>query len=187
MEDQLKPLNQEVSLDKFIKNNDKLLSVMGVFIAVVALTENSANWALKLVSFASMAGVVVVGWEVWSKLRNIKMSLRLIIFSYILSWGGFSFIIYWLYRFRPLWDVILWFPAWLAIFTLLLLNLFPIVRKFSFTRWIFGIKVEKRSIYQKLSRIVAMSVLVIVTFIGGVWLATGTNLIFDLISRAINK
>ena len=171
-----------MSLEDFIIKHQALLSALGVFTAVVALTAGSKNLALDLVSFVSIGGVVIIGWEIFSKLEK-NLSPRLWLFRYVLLWGGAGLILYWLYEFRPLWDMSLWIVAIPAVFAFALWNLLPIARASLLTRKIFGIDSVKKNGWQKFARGTAFTILALTAFYFGAALSFGTNAVLDAIHR----
>lgn len=182
-----KDKNAAMSLEEYINLNDKLLTTLGVFIGIVALTVDSPNWALGVVSFVSIGGVILIGYELMRKLdKNLHPSLQLWLFRYIFLWGGIAFIIYWLYKFRPAWDVMLWLPAMLVIFAFIVETFLPVIRRVPFFSHLFGIGVIKKAWYQKFIRVTLVTIAVFFSLFSGAWIAFGTNLILDTIKQSIH-
>lgn len=171
------------SLEDFINDNDKLLSVLGVFVAVVALTVGSINWALNAVAFVSIGGIILLGYTILAKIDKKSHSLQLQLFRYIILWGGTAFIIYWVSEFRLVWNLVLWIPATVAIYALVVLSLLPIIKKNSAFCFLLGIGSEKRKWFQNLFRVTSSSVAFFVSLYMGIWISVGTNLFFDTISK----
>ena len=169
-------------LEVFIEDNEKLLSVLGVFVAVAALTNDSKNWALQVVAFASLAGVTLFGYTILQKIDKQSQSISVQVFRYILLIGGTAFIIYWLSEFRPIWHWLLWFPMFIAVSIFLAKFLLPIVRKLRITRLLLGIGVEKRRLYQKAIRVISVLVLGIIALDVALLLSNGTNVVFDFLN-----
>lgn len=175
--------NKRISLEEFIKQNEVLLSAFGVFAALIVLSKSLSNeWFSFFFSFVWIGGLIIVWFEIWSKLpKENKMGLRLFLFRYILLWGGIGLVVYWLFEFRYIWDVALFFPATIIIFWFLYGSLLPAVRYFRITRKLFGIGAEKKNSFQKVARLVACLTAFFISFFCGSYLALGTNLILDAI------
>lgn len=173
---------KEVTLEEFINENSKLLSALGFFVALVALSKNSSNWVLNLVSFFVIGGMILLWYELFFKMPA-KISFRLSLFRFILLWGGISFIIYWIYEFRAAWNLLLWVPAALGLFAFYLWNILPIIQKFSFINKYFGIGLGAKSKLQRTIYNCLMGIIIIVSLISGVSLSLSINIIFDSISN----
>lgn len=174
-------------LEDFINNNDKLLSVLGVFVAIVALVVGSTSWELNVVAFVSIGGIILLGYTILTKIDKKTQSFQLQLFRYIILWGGTAFIIYWVSKFRLIWNLVLWIPATAAIFAFVGWSLLPLVRKFHFTRHLLGIGVKDKKWYQKMIRFVSVLSVFIFSLVFGIWLSVGTNVIFDFMTNNFIK
>jgi len=175
-------IDEKMTLEDFIIQNDKLLSVLGVFFAIVAFTKITTNWALSLVTFASLCVLTLVWYEVLNKL-NKKITFRLLLFRYALIVLGTGIILYWVSEFRVIWDALLWIPTTFAFFSFIFWSLLPVVRKFRFTRKFFGIDSQKKTLDHKLARVAAIIIIFIASLIYAVPASFALNAIFDAIKK----
>lgn len=175
-------LKKELSLEEFIKDNDKLLSVIGIFTAVTALTASSSNVLLIFIAFLSIAGLLLVGYEIFRKL-NKNLSPALWIFRYILLWSGIAFILYWLYEFRIIWDMILWLPLSLVIFIFIVWSGYPIIAKISWIKKIFGINITSKNWSQKMFSFILIGIIIYISFTTGLIMSHGTNTVLNFIKH----
>lgn len=172
----------EISLEEFINKHNKLLSALGIFFAVVAFTRTADNWALNIATFASLCGLILIWYEILRKLSK-KVSISLFLFRYVLILLGTGIILYWASEFRLIWDAFLWIPTAFAIFSLVFWSLLPIVRRFKFTRSLFGIDTENKKPHHKFFRKTAIAIMLILSAIYAMPISIAINTIFDAIKN----
>jgi len=107
------------SLTDFINDNQKLISVLGVF---TALTVFSANLPFKIMgyalSFIFFAVTLLVWIELLEKFPKGKANWRLRLFENLLSYSVLGIFLYWLLAYREIWQVMLVFPLTILLATL---------------------------------------------------------------------
>lgn len=177
--------NNKVSLEEFIKQNEQLLSALGIFAALIVLSRSlNSSLTASLLSFVFVAGLIIIWFDVWSKLPEEKrMTFRLFLFRYVLLWSGIGLVLNWLLEFRIFWNAVLWIPIGILVAVFIIWTFLPIIRKWAFTRWLFGIDKEKKSWYNKLARGTALLIVTIVSIDTGYFLSIGTNLVLDIMKR----
>lgn len=118
---------EQTSLSDFVRENDKLISTLGVF---TALTIFSANLSIKsygyALSFAFMALSLLLWFELWARFPSSTGSWRLSVFENILFWTVLAIMFYWLLDFRNIWHDYLW----ILLFALLLGLASYLIRKY---------------------------------------------------------
>jgi hypothetical protein len=120
-------MNDRITLKDFVESNRDLLTVAGVFAALIAFFSSAykGNPFSEFLSFFSFVIFLLLIWEIWIKFpKSEKASTNLKIFEYFFMMLVFSIAGQLLYEFR---DIILSFPfLWLfffAIYTFLTLKL----------------------------------------------------------------
>jgi hypothetical protein len=102
------PRPHQVTLAEFVEENQKLITVLGVF---TALTIFSSNLSLKpfahALSFMFMTLSVLLWLELWGKYPSSPGNWTLTWFENILFLTVLAFIAYWLIAFRDIWDKLL--------------------------------------------------------------------------------
>lgn len=174
--------DKELSLAEFVNQNDKLLSALGVFFAIVAFSKVTNNWALGIVTFASLCGSLLILYEVFTKLRE-KMAFTLVLFRYTLILLGIGITLYWISEFRHFWDAFLWVPTEITLLFYMYLSLLPIVRRFKLTRWLLGIDSYKKTLFHKIVRAGSLLIILIASIIYAVPISVVVNYIFDAIKK----
>jgi len=100
-----------VSLEEFIKESHILLSALAVFATLTALLSKlSISWLSTFLSFLSIGGLILIWLEIRSKIPKENISIRLLLFRYVLLWGLGGIGAYWLLVFRDIWKVSLFIP-----------------------------------------------------------------------------
>lgn len=186
MENNINQENKVVSLEDFIRENDVLLSSLGVFVALLVFSKQLPSQFFGFIlSFLLIAGIFLIGVEIWVKFpKNPKwMSGRLFLFSYAISWGGLAFVAYWIYEYRLVWDFFLWMPIMIAVFAFVLSTFLPIVRNFKILRKIYGIDNNPKLLYQKWVRGLSLASAIIFSLLSGLCYAAIINIILDAIEK----
>ena len=107
-----KKKDADFSLSRFIDDNHKLISSVGIF---TALTVFSTSISLKpigyLVSFLSLAATFILWIELWFKFpRNRNLPVRLSFFKFTVLLILLTVTLYWLLEFRNFWRYFLVLP-----------------------------------------------------------------------------
>jgi hypothetical protein len=140
------------TLFDFIEENQRLVTVLGVF---TALTVFSSNVPLKpfgyVLSFLFMSLTVLLWLELWQKFPSESGSWRLTVFENILPFTVLAVIAYWLIQFRKIWHEFLFLPITIIILSVFtyFLKRFNIFNRFfraapnekKFLRYVFGLAV----------------------------------------------
>lgn len=148
-------------MTEFVEENQKLITVLGVF---TALTMYSSNLPLKpfayVLSFLFMTLTVLLWLELWGRYPPSQSNWTLTWFENILSLTLLVFIGYWLIAFRDIWDkflVTLLFGLILAPFSWLLkkYNVFNRLfrtqpGKLKPLRYLFGIAISLAALFLSL-------------------------------------
>src|SRR3989304_1152329 len=84
------------SLEKFVKDHDKLLTAIGIFAGLTALFINIENQGMgTFLSFWSFAVFGVLCWELFTKFPPISsLNNRLVLFQLLTIFLGFSVFLY---------------------------------------------------------------------------------------------
>lgn len=174
---------KRVSLEEFIRNNEQLLTAFGVFGALVALSKNiPGELSSFILSFAFVAGLILIWFELWYKLpKQDRMAPRLVLFRLVLLSTGTGLLFYWLIQFRTFWNAFLFLPITGLVGAFILGFLLPVVRSYKVTRAIFGIGNDNKNPLQKLARGITIFFFSLICLDIGVYIAMGTNLLFNWI------
>ncbi|EKD86919.1 MAG: hypothetical protein ACD_37C00101G0005 [uncultured bacterium] len=171
-----------MSLKEFINENHSLLSAMAIFATIAALLGNlPIRWMGIVLSFISIAGIVIIWHEIKSQLPE-KMSPKLFIFRYILLWGLGALIFYWLLEFRDIWHVFLFVPLTILFMYVIISTIQPI-REWKIIRYVFGIGKEKNR-FQKALKILVIAVVAYSSLYLAALFSVPINVILDGIKNA---
>lgn len=191
-----------ISLKQFIEDNHILLSALAVFSSLSALLSRlSINWLNTFFSFISIAGMIIIWFEVQSRLPKEKeMSIRLLLFRYVLIFGLYGLMFYWLLAFRDLWKTFLFIPLFFLFismlnsqFKLLSQILFQVINqindlsRFKQTKLFKKIlEIKNDNNFKILLKILKVTYLIIIIFISfnyAILLSPPINAILDLIKN----
>jgi hypothetical protein len=90
-------------------------------------------------------------------------------------------IFYWLFEYRPIWDIFLFLPATALIFAMTSNSVVPVLKAIGWTRIFFGIGEENKTKLQKIMRAIGIVLNSIYSFITGVYVSFGINLIMNML------
>jgi len=173
---------ERISLKEFIKENNALLSALAVFVAISAfLSRLPINWLNSALSFILFGGIVVILYEIQSyfpKDQN-KMSLRLFLFNYVIIFGLWGILLYWLLTFRTFWKVFLFFPLFF-LFVLMANSTFKPLTGINLFVKIFGIG-QKKNTFQLILRDIYWIAIVLLSLIYASIFTPVLNIILDFI------
>lgn len=173
-----------VSLEAFITENEKLLSALAVFSALVVLSDGLPSGLFRYVlTFIFLIGMILVWFELYFKLPK-EQSIRLFLFQYVLLWGAGGIIAYCIYKFRFISNLALFFPITLFIFGWLFGNLLPIIRRFKFLRELYGIDNKQKSLPHKIVRGFSIFSLFVFSLWNGLYFSFGINIAFEILNRS---
>jgi hypothetical protein len=132
-----------MTLEDFLKQNEKLITTFGVFIA---LTMFAMSLPIKIIgaglSFLFLTLSILIWIELWRKFPSKEGSLSLNIFENMLALITLVIIANWLLDYRRIWHEILFLP----IFGILATAISYIIKKFNIFNQLFHTKKdEKRS------------------------------------------
>lgn len=176
------------SLSEYIEENSKLISVLGVFTALTVFTYGlpikPLGYAL---SFVFLSISVVVWIELWTKFPPEPSSWRLVLFENILSYSILGIIVYWLLAYREIWRIILVFPIWMILVSIIG---YPL-SKYKIFNKIAGYKIAK---YQVVRILFGLVLLLFVTIIAGLiaiklspWINHGLDEMRNGIDKLMDK
>ena len=96
---------QKVTLHKFVEDNQRQLSTMGVLVAVTVFSRTiQPPWLAVTMSFCFVGMAVLLAWEVFVRIPR-EPSWPLQQFSNLLLVGTLALVAYWVYGFRETWRV----------------------------------------------------------------------------------
>ncbi len=169
------------SLKAFIENNEVLLTSIAVIGALIVYSKDLIPLRIaNSVSFLLTGGIVIVWFEIYFSFPQ-EVKVRLFLFRYVLLWTIMGIIFCWLYEYRAFWDIFLFIPTSIIIFWFEIDSVNQIVNTFTVTRRIFGIGSLEKTRWQKLFIAMGFIIAVFSSFIFGVYISTGTNLLMDII------
>lgn len=173
-----------VTLEAFIADNDKLLSALAVFSALVVLSDSlPSNFFRYVLTLIFLLGMILVWLELYFKLPK-EQSMRLFLFQYILLWGATGIITYCIYKYRFISNIVLFLPTSLIVFGWALGSILPIIRKIKPLRRIFGIDDIKKALMHKIVRGFSLFILLIISLWCGLYLSFGINLFFEILNHS---
>jgi hypothetical protein len=175
---------QYESIEDFLKDNNVLLTALGIFLAFIVFTKNLTDSKIigTALSFLSFGGLILIWFEIWRKFPK-KPPFILDFFRLIFLWGMGLLTLYWLLEFRSLWHAFLFFPMTLLTAFVMGQTFLPLVRKWKFTRKILGIETEKKNVFHKVIRGMAWFIIIFFSLYFGLFLSMGANAILDLIKK----
>lgn len=170
-----------VSLKEFIEKNHTLLSALAIFATVTALLSNlPIKWIGTVLSFISMAGLIMVWYELKAQLPE-RMSPKLFLFSYVLLWGFGVLVFYWLLEFREIWHLLLFAPLTILFMFEIIQTLNPL-REWSVAKRVFGIGKEKNW-FQKMFKVAVALGIGFISFYFAALFSSPLNMVFDVIKN----
>jgi len=192
-----------VSLEKFIKDNNVLLSALAVFASLTALLSKlSISWLSTFLSFLSIGGLILIWLEIRSKIPKDNISIRLLFFRYVLLWGLGGIGLYWLLAFRDIWKVGLFVPLFFLFLYMFFspfkllgqiltqvinwLNSLPKIRNNKIFKKVFGfINTNGLKAFLKILKIAYFIVVICLSFSYAVLLSPPINTLLDSIKNTI--
>jgi hypothetical protein len=174
----------EISLSDFIGDNDKLLSALAAFVALIAFTQGfRPEFVAGFLSFVLIAGIVLIGIEIWRRLPDDRlMSWRLFLFRYVLYWSLAGVIFYWLLNYRVFWDVFLYWPVMILVLVFEISTVVPAVKRFEVTRRFFGVGARKNG-WQKTMLVSGWTIAIFTSILYGTMFAFSANVVLDFIKQ----
>jgi hypothetical protein len=156
------------TLSKFIDDNQKLISVLGVF---TALTVFTASLPLKVVgsmlSFMFLTLTLIIWTEVLEKFPKGEATWRLGLFEQILAYSFLGIIAYWLLSYREIWHSIMVIPLAIVIMTILNGIVTYPLKKYNLFDRVTGVKPGKL----KIVRHILFFFIILLPFCFSIWLA----------------
>lgn len=172
------------SLTDYIEENQKLISVLGVF---AALSVFSLTFSIKAIgyvlSFVFLTLTVIVWIELWTKFPKKPVSGLLSIFEWLLMVSTFGVCFYWLLAYRDIWEGIMVFVLWIILLSLMS---YPISR-FKLIDKIFGTKLSKYKIIRILFGLIIVFILLQLSIIGASFLAKPVNTLLEEMQVGIDS
>lgn len=106
------------TLSQFIESNQKLISVLGVFIALTVFTANLSFRAIGYaLSFMFLTLTLIIWIELLEKFPSGEANWRLKVFEILLSYSFLGIIFYWLLAYREIWHSVLFLPLTIILAT----------------------------------------------------------------------
>lgn len=173
------------SLESFIQGNNKLLSALGVFSALIVFSKDIEQSHILLSPFLLsilLAGLILVWLEIWQKLSG-PLSFRLFLFRYVLLWGGALITLYWILESHYFVDVLIVIFSIPIVFATILNTVIPIIRQFPFTRKLFQIDQKKKTWAQKIFRGINYFIIFILSTYAAAIITTGGIAIIELAKK----
>lgn len=158
---------KRITLKEFIGENSVLFSALAVFVAIFALMGKlSINWLNSALSFIFLGGMIIILHEIQSYFPKDKngMSVRLILFNYVILLSLWGILLYWLLAFRTFWNVFLAIPIFILLVIGMTNSTIKLLARKSFFVKIFGIG-QKKNVWQVAADVIYCLVIIFLSFI----------------------
>jgi len=173
-----------MQLKEFIEKNHALLSAVAIFATITALLSSlPIKWMGIVLSFITMAGMVVIWHEIKAQLPE-KMSPKLFMFRYILLWGFGALVFYWILEFREIWHVFLFVPLTILFVYEIVQTLKPLTQ-LAIIKKVFGIGSQK-NFFQKFLKLAVLITIVYGSLYSATIFSIPLNLILDTIKNSFH-
>jgi len=97
--------NEKTTLTAFIEDNHKLLSTLGIFIALTVFASSlTLRWIASILSGFFLFATILICFELWERFPS-GGSTRLAFFENTLVFATLVVIAYWLLEFRTVWHL----------------------------------------------------------------------------------
>jgi uncharacterized membrane protein len=169
--------NGKNTLSKFIEDNHKLISVLGVFTAITVFSGNMQLRTLGYVlSFIFLLITLIIWTELLEKFPKGTATWRLTAFEDLLAFSFLGILLHWFVAYRDIWHYVM--PLFLTIvLATILLGLFShFIKKFDIFNRVFHVKAGGF----KFLRYVLLLTIILLVF----W---GSMIIAAVITQPINK
>lgn len=133
------------TLTNFIEQNQKIISVLGVFTALTVFTANLSFRAFGYaLSFIFLSLTLLLWIEVLEKFPKGEANWRLKIFEILLSYTFLGIILYWLLSYREIWHSVMYLPVSIILATIFTSIVTWPIKKYDLFNIIFRTKPTKR-------------------------------------------
>ena len=173
------------TLSGFIDENQRLISVLGVFTAIcVFVGQLPIQWFAYMLSFAFTLLTVILWLELWSKFPSGSGDWKITTFENILALAVLALLTYVLVDFRRLWKSSY---LMLLIFTIILGGFSGVMKRFDLFNRLFRCRPGER---RWLRHLMGVTVLVVVTGASialANWIAPPLNSVLDAMYKSLSE
>lgn len=169
---------KEITLADYLGENQVLLTSLAVFATIAALTQSlEPKWIGGAVSFFCIAAMVLIWHEINSKCQR-PPGTKTKLFRYIMQWGFYALITYWLINYRTFWKLFLILPIMFAIAYWITSKIISVRERTGWLKKLIGTRDRSSTLQNKVLHFL-VTLIVLVAFIGAVWISLTLNIIAD--------
>lgn len=176
--------DKEVTLAAFIEDNYRLLSALGIF---VALTLFASNLPLKSIgyslSFLFVSATVLIMLELWERFPSKSGTSRLFWFENVLFLSALLVVAYWFLEFRAMWHQYLIVP----ILGILLWLSSAAIKRFDVFNRLFRTEPGGRKILRYFFGFALVAVVIVVSWILAEFITPPINVFLDEVRRYLES
>lgn len=173
------------TLSEFVENNEKLISVLGVFTAVSLFVSGlSVHWFGYMLSFMFMILTVILWLELWSKFPSGSGDWKITTFENILMVAVFTLFAYVLVDFRDLWK-----SSYLdlLVFAVIMGTFSSTMKRYDVFNRLFRCQPGERRWLRYLLGSTVLLVVVFVSFVLAHFAALGLNRVLDAMYKSLSE
>jgi hypothetical protein len=157
--------DDKITLTKFIEDNQKLISILGVFTALTVFTANLSVRALGYVlSFIFLSLTLIIWIELLEKFPRGDANWRLKLFEILLSYSFLGIIIYWLLAYPDIWNSFMFMPLGIILASIFISLLTAPIKKYNLFNRFFKTKPGKLKIVRYALFLSIISVVLAISF-----------------------
>jgi len=173
------------TLSGFIDENQKLISVLGVFTAICLFVGKlPIQWFAYMLSFMFMVLTVILWLELWSKFPSGSGDWKITTFENILMIAVFTLLTYVLVDFRRLWKSSY---LMLLIFAIILGGFSSVMKRFDLFNRLFRCRPGERRWLRYLLGVAVLSVVGIASIMLANWIAPALNHVLDAMYKSLSE
>jgi hypothetical protein len=177
-------VENKITLGQFVENQQKLISVLGIFTAITTFTY---NLPLKpfgyFLSSIFLLISILIWFELWARFPRRPESKSLSLFENLMHLVLCGLFGYWLLAYRMLWYKISYFVIW--IFTITILS--NLLTKYNLPRKIMGKKLSEKKTAKIIFGIIFFAICFVIAYYIAKFIAPFTNAMVDMFFRDLNN
>jgi len=176
------------TLFDFIEQNHKIISVLGVFIALTVFTANLSFQAIGYaLSFLFMAITIIVWMELLERFPKGESTWRFKTFENLLNYSFFGIIFYWLISYREIWKNIMFIPLTIILAAMLTSLLTLPIKKYDLFDRVFRTKPGKLKVIRYILFLLILFIVLHISFWIAFIISPPINYFFDQLHNEMIK
>lgn len=167
---------QKNTLAKFIEDNNNLLTIFGVFVAVTTFATGLPIKSIgSALAFIFLTLTIIIWLEIWEQFPSGDGTWKLTIFENLLSFGTFVLVFYWLLDYRNVWSYAM--PFFIALILMSIIS--AILKKYNVFNRLFHAKPNERKMLRHTIGLILLMLMLYISFGIGEYLAPHANNFLD--------